>query len=228
MNGFFYARFGNAIPYASLILQVMKRPFYLFFTLFVFLFSNLNAQNLGNDYTDSILRHRQRTDSTFKYGDGPLRDSLQRQAFTHLNYFPVSADYAVNARFIRLENPERVKFRTSSERIKQYLQYARLEFTVDGKPQVLYAYFSEDLAKKEEYRDYLFIPFTDLTNGHETYGGGRYIEGRIPDGDTFVLDFNLAFNPYCHYSEGYSCPKVPTVNQLPLRIEAGEKLLYTY
>jgi hypothetical protein len=77
------------------------------------------------------------------------------------------------------------------------------------------------------YRDYLFIPFTDLTNSNETYGGGRYIEAKIPvEGELLELDFNKCFNPYCHYSTGYNCPVPPRENFLNTKIEAGEKLLY--
>ncbi len=77
--------------------------------------------------------------------------------------------------------------------------------------------------KNEKYKDYIFIPFKDHTNGNETYGGGRYIEAKKPTGDTYQLDFNYAFNPYCHYTTGYSCPYPPEANFLEIKIETGEK-----
>jgi len=77
--------------------------------------------------------------------------------------------------------------------------------------------------KEEEYRDYLFLPFTDLTNGEQTYMGGRYLDLSIPEGDTIVLDFNRAYNPYCVYNKKYSCPLVPPVNALNTKISAGIK-----
>ena len=75
-----------------------------------------------------------------------------------------------------------------------------------------------------QYRDYLFVPFKDLTNAHETYGGGRYLDFRMKDieGASCVLDFNKAYNPYCAYSEGYNCPIPPRENHLEVRVEAGE------
>ncbi len=77
-----------------------------------------------------------------------------------------------------------------------------------------------------QYKDYLFLPFTDDTNGITSYAGGRYIDLR--DGDfnnnTLVLDFNKAYNPYCAFGAGYACPKPPVENKLALSIEAGEKL----
>ena len=76
--------------------------------------------------------------------------------------------------------------------------------------------------KTRGYEDYLFLPFRDETNGKETYGGGKYIDLRIPDGNEIVIDFNQSYQPYCAYNAyDYSCPIVPEENFLPLRIEAG-------
>jgi uncharacterized protein (DUF1684 family) len=77
--------------------------------------------------------------------------------------------------------------------------------------------------RQEEYRDYLFLPFADLTNGEETYGGGRYLDLTIPTGNTILLDFNKAYNPYCAYNPKYSCPLVPKQNRLDIPIIAGVK-----
>ena len=74
------------------------------------------------------------------------------------------------------------------------------------------------------YENSLFVPFTDLTNGKETYGGGRYMDVEIPEGDSIVLDFNKAYNPYCAYSTNYSCPIPPKENDLPISINAGLKI----
>ena len=76
---------------------------------------------------------------------------------------------------------------------------------------------------KPGYEDYLFLPFLDNTNGETSYGGGRYVEGRIPEGDILVIDFNKAYNPYCAYNEKYSCPIVPRENSVDENIEAGVK-----
>jgi uncharacterized protein (DUF1684 family) len=77
-----------------------------------------------------------------------------------------------------------------------------------------------------EYKDYLFLPFTDDTNGTDTYAGGRYIDLTVKDfiGSSVVIDFNKAYNPYCAFSGGYSCPKPPDENHLQIPVQAGEKL----
>ena len=79
--------------------------------------------------------------------------------------------------------------------------------------------------KKEEYKDYLFLPITDLTSGDGSYGGGRYLDvkkSEVAQGKV-VLDFNKLYNPYCAYNEKYSCPIPPAQNDLPIRIEVGVK-----
>ena len=77
--------------------------------------------------------------------------------------------------------------------------------------------------QEEGYEDYLFLPFTDKTNGEETYAGGRYIDLSIPEGDSITIDFNKAYNPYCAYNKKFSCPLVPSVNALDTKVLAGVK-----
>ena len=96
-------------------------------------------------------------------------------------------------------------------------------FDLKEKPFKLNIYQNQDLIKKEGFEDYLFLPFLDNTNGEESYGGGRYIDMRIPDGDTIIVDFNSAYNPYCAYNEKYSCPIVPRENYLDTEVRAGVK-----
>jgi uncharacterized protein (DUF1684 family) len=77
-----------------------------------------------------------------------------------------------------------------------------------------------------QYKDYLYLPFKDFTNGESTYGGGRYLDFKMSDiqeNQTIIIDFNKAYNPYCAYSDGYSCPIPPSENHLQVFIEAGEK-----
>ena len=91
------------------------------------------------------------------------------------------------------------------------------------KSNLLLIYQNQKLLLTDDFEDYLFLPFIDETNGESTYGGGRYIESRIPKGNTLMVDFNEAFNPYCAYNYKYSCPVVPIENTLNLKVEAGVK-----
>ena len=80
------------------------------------------------------------------------------------------------------------------------------------------------MSKRKGFKDYLFLPFLDATNGIETYGGGRYLDVYIFENQTNIkIDFNLSYNPYCAYSHRYSCPIPPHENTLTVEINAGEK-----
>ena len=92
---------------------------------------------------------------------------------------------------------------------------------IDKKEYKLNVYQSQELLKSAEYKDYLFIPFTDATSGNETYEGGRYIDLTIPTSDHALINFNKAYHPYCAYTDGYNCPVPPQENTLPIKIEAG-------
>ena len=63
-----------------------------------------------------------------------------------------------------------------------------------------------------------------MTNGDETYGGGRFLSVEKPGEDgTTIIDFNKSYNPPCAISEFFSCPLPPTQNRLPIKVTAGEK-----
>src|SRR5699024_3889860 len=143
--------------------------------------------------------------------------------FDGLAFYPISASYIVSAKFVRTPNETPFTMATSTDRRPEYVKYAELHFTLKGKALSLNVYKKTTPYDKPGLEDYLFIPFTDLTSGDGTYGGGRYLDARIPEGDSIILDFNKAYNPYCAYSPHYSCPVPPADNFLPLRIEAGVK-----
>lgn len=136
-------------------------------------------------------------------------------------FFDFNDTFRVQARFIKIADPDSFEMNTSSGKLKMYSQYARLEFDINGKTYELYAYQSHRLRTMDEYQDYLFLPFKDFTNGLSSYGGGRYIDLRIPEEETILLDFNQSYNPYCAYRDGYSCPIPPEENHLELKVNAG-------
>ena len=115
------------------------------------------------------------------------------------------------------------KMKTTGARLPEYVKYGELTFTIDGKPFKLNLYQNIDLTQKEGYEDYLFLPFSDLTCGKQSYIGGRYIDMRIPKTNTVTIDFNKAYNPYCAYNHKYSCPIVPLENDLNIEVLAGVK-----
>lgn len=154
--------------------------------------------------------------------ESPLnKDDLKD--FKSLDFFPINEKFVVSARFIRSENEQVFKMKTSTERLPEYIKFGELHFVLEGKDLKLNVYQNVDLIKKTGFEDYLFLPFSDLTSGKESYIGGRYIDLQIPKSSTMILDFNTAYNPYCAYNHLYSCPIVPLENDLNVAIEAGVK-----
>jgi hypothetical protein len=141
--------------------------------------------------------------------------------FKGLPFFPIDAHYRVTAHVERISGGKPFQMPVFHGVAQTYEPYAIATFTLDGQPYQLHLYQSHRLRKIEAYADYLFLPFTDQTNGKQTYGGGRYLDLRIPEGDSLDIDFNRAYNPFCAYSDQYSCPIPPAENRLPCAIRAG-------
>lgn len=160
-----------------------------------------------------------------QYGDSltsPLMKS-DLPNFKGLDFYPANAEYFVIAGFKRTKNEKPFKMKTSTDRLPMYVKYGELSFSMQGRKMKLNVYQNIELALKPGFEDYLFLPFSDLTSGNETYIGGRYIDVRIPKGNTMAVDFNKAYNPYCAYNHAYSCPIVPLENDLEIEIKAGVK-----
>ncbi|WP_081209661.1 DUF1684 domain-containing protein [Salegentibacter sediminis] len=175
------------------------------------------------DYYEQILKHREAIDLKFATEEeSPLEEKDFRE-FKQLTYFGIDAKFSLKANFVRTPDTPLFAMRTTTSRLPLYRKYAEIYFSLDGKTYKLNCYQNQELASDPEYHDYLFLPFTDLTNGETTYSGGRYLDLRIPEGDSIILDFNKAYNPYCAYSGKYSCPMVPKENHLEIPISAGEK-----
>lgn len=143
------------------------------------------------------------------------------EMFRGLEFFPLDENYIITANFIRTPDEEVFKMATTTERLASYVKYAEVHFVIDHQELTLNVYQNMDLIEKPGFEDYLFLPFHDLTNGVESYGGGRYLDLRIPEGDTIIIDFNRVYNPYCVYNPRYSCPIPPKENDLEIEIRAG-------
>lgn len=146
-----------------------------------------------------------------------------RETFKGLEFYPFNKALIVTATVELTPETSFIGLPTTTERMPDYRQYAILHFELAGKEYQLPIYQGKDLMQLEEYKGHLFLPFSDLTNGNETYGGGRYIDAKIPEGNTMELNFNYAYNPYCAYNHKYSCPKIPKENNLTTAIKAGVK-----
>lgn len=176
-----------------------------------------------SDKLADILLFQEELNAEFKNPEtSPLADRF-RIDFETLNFFAPDTNYIVEAKLIRTPDALPFSMPTTTGRESTEVVYGIAKFTLNGKEHELEIYQSPELITQDKYEDYLFLPFTDNTNGEETYGGGRYLDLRIPNGSTIVLDFNKAYNPYCAYNKKFSCPIVPKVNHLDTEIRVGVK-----
>jgi uncharacterized protein (DUF1684 family) len=175
------------------------------------------------DYTEKILKSRKQKDIDFTDTTVSRFNAEERSTFHGLNYFDVDPDYRLEVRFILDTSLPSFKMPTNTERTPNYRVYGYLEFNVHDTACRLTAYQNMDYKDDPEEGGYLFVPFSDNTNGKESYGAGRYLDIPIPTEDRIILDFNEAYNPYCAYSDRWSCPLVPFENYLEVSIPAGEK-----
>jgi uncharacterized protein (DUF1684 family) len=179
----------------------------------------LSAQSFENEIetfrNQYIAEHLQESHSPIKYQEVAL-----------LDFYEANQQYQVQAKVNLINDTKGFTMLTHTGKKKQYYKYARLNFTINNQKQTLYLYQSKRLIQKKEYRDYLFLPFTDATNYQSTFGGGRYIDFTLDDiqNNEITLDFNKSYNPYCAYAGGFNCPIPPKENRLDIAIKAGEKL----
>ncbi len=153
-------------------------------------------------------------DHFFKYDRHSPLTPAQRTSFSALEYFPDNPDLRFEVQVERSPGSERIAIETSTGDEQVYTRFGTFGFEVDGQPARLTIY-----ANQHGY----FLPFVDAQAGKETYGAGRYLEPEVlPDG-RFLIDFNLAYNPYCAYNPHWSCPLTPFENRLKVPIRAGEK-----
>ena len=143
--------------------------------------------------------------------------------FKSLDFYPVDMSYCVEAKFVRTPDEKPFEMPTTTTRKPMYVKFGEVYFMLQGKECKLDVFQNIDLVKKEEYKNSLFLPFTDYTSGNGSYAGGRYIDVLQPKGDKIIIDFNTAYNPYCAYNHDYSCPIPPAQNDLKVEVKAGVK-----
>lgn len=176
----------------------------------------------GQSFHDEIKTYRAKYKAEFLTDEN---SPLKKKDLKYLRFYEPDETYKVTCTFEQVLDGEPFEMPTYSGKTKTYMVFGKLHFTLHGQKMSLNIYRSLALAKIPKYQDYLFVPFMDLTSAHETYGGGRYLDLRMGElnAERIYLDFNKAYNPYCAFSDGYSCPVPPQANHLKVKIEAGEQ-----
>jgi uncharacterized protein (DUF1684 family) len=171
-------------------------------------------------WKEQIERERKfKNDFFLAHPQSPLPE-LKRENFKGLDYYPPNIDYKFELRLHEFKEKNTIKMHSTHDKEQEYVRWGEFRFKIHGKECNLRVY-------KRGKEELLFIPFKDKTNGKETYGAGRYLDLRpqehyLGEGK-WILDFNRAYNPWCAYSEDYTCPFTPTENWLDIPICAGEK-----
>lgn len=194
---------------------------YLFLVSFLLFGNLLSAQN-GALVSESKAAQIELNEE-FSNPETTILEPEDFKNFHGLEFYPIDEKFIVKAKLVRTPDEKSFLMPTTTARTPEYVKYGEAHFSLDGKDFVLNLFKSIQPYDEPGYEDYLFLPFTDLTSGDGSYGGGRYIDQRIPEGEIIVIDFNKAYNPYCAYSARYSCPIPPKENDLLIRIEAGVK-----
>ncbi len=181
---------------------------------------SLQGGKSAADYQAFVEKDRKEKEEYLKSGEGSpfVKDTIP---FEELKYFPTNEKFNIRAKLELIEEKKVVLLGTSDGKEQKYLEYAYAVFDLDGVENKLLILESMEMGPQ---RGQLFLAFADETSGIETYGAGRYLDvKKIPAATSVDLDFNLAYNPYCAYSDSFSCPFPPKENILKVAILAGEK-----
>lgn len=165
--------------------------------------------------SDELSQFRQAKDEFFRTDPQSPLTPEQKRKFTGLEYFPENPALRFEAMVEPFEVQDEIEMQTTTGDVQTYRRYGRFSFLADGQEAALTIYSA----------DYgYFLPFVDSLMGKETYPAGRYLEPEEVGENTFYIDFNLAYNPYCAYNERWSCPLTPFENRLKAPVRAGEKI----
>ena len=182
----------------------------------------ITFKTTAQTYQEIITKHRQDYKHAFLKEE---RSPVRAEDLQYFDFFEIDSTFRVKCIFTKINSPDTFTIPTVDGKQKEYFKYGILSFEIKGKKLQLNVYQSLALMRIPKYKNYLFVPFKDFTSGKETYGGGRYldIETTNIQTDVVILDFNKAYNPYCAFGDGFSCPVPPKEHHLKAQIKAGEK-----
>jgi len=196
-----------------------SNPIYFYGILLVVLaivIYTLTDTSVKVDYKTEISRFRQEKEASFREEKGsPIEDP---STFKGLRYYDPTPEYRIQAELSLIKGNDSISIQMSDGKTEKLAKYAYATFRLGGRSHQL-------LLLKHAEEEVLFLPFGDQTNGFDTYGGGRYLDLELNknEPDKIMIDFNLAYNPFCAYNKNYSCPLPPPENQLAVEVQAGEK-----
>ena len=172
-----------------------------------------STNTLGKNVSE-LTEFRKQKDLFFETDNNSPLTQEQRESYKGLIYFDENQSLHFELTIEEFTNKENVQMQTTTGDLQMYKRFGKIRFPVDGKDEELTVFASSHG---------FFLPFVDAQAGRETYGAGRYLDPSMLPNGKLLVDFNLAYNPYCAYNELYSCPLPPAENRLKVAILAGEK-----
>ena len=177
----------------------------------------------ADGYVADLQANREEKDEFFaEHPQSPIPPE-HREAFSGLDYFDPDPDYRIEASVTVHGDPDPVPMETTAGNEVRYVRIVTFDFDLGGEAVELHGYKQ----RPEDDEEAVFVPFRDKTTGQESYRGGRYLElhpeNDLADGDVVTLDFNLAYSPFCVFSDTFSCPLPPEENWLDVAVRAGER-----
>jgi uncharacterized protein (DUF1684 family) len=169
------------------------------------------------DYAAKLASDRAAKDAAFTAGDDPIPRAKHAE-FLPLAYFPIDPEFNVPAELKRIDDPTIVEMPTSTGTNRKMRRVGTLQFVLKGQPLSMLAFLEVGETSG------LFVAFSDLTSGSETYPAGRFLDINRNATGIYELDFNRAYHPYCYYNPTYECPYPPRENRLKIPIRAGERM----
>ena len=166
---------------------------------------------------DEYLEFRKAKDDFFANDPHSPLTRKQKEDFQGLLYFPANKNLRLELELEQYPQIKTIQMQTNTGDIQEYERLGKVRFSIENTPVELTIYRSDSG---------YFMPFVDGLAGKETYPAGRYLEPEPLGGNLFLVDFNLAYNPYCAYNDRWSCPLTPPENRLKAPVRAGEKIFH--
>lgn len=177
-----------------------------------------NSPPDDRDYVTKLSAERTAKDTAFVRDAEPVPQDRKKELLP-LAYFPIDPEYSVPAQLEPIDDPTVLDMPTSTGTQRKMRRVGALQFTLKGQPMKLTAFVEVEAPDLNR----LFVPFSDMTSGTETYPAGRYLDLERSKTGVYVLDFNRAYHPYCYYNPTWDCPYPPAENRLKMPVRAGEK-----
>ncbi len=195
----------------SLFIFERKTPLYAIACCLSLSFGSASADDSTRAQIEAL---RAAKDSLLKSEESPLLPA-QRTHFERLEYYPIELRYRLRGELHIYGRQRIVEIPNTDGTATELERFGRFVSAFGEKNFWLEVYRSPQTGEAEVF-------FKDRTNGHTTYGGGRYARLTREDDGMYVIDFNNAYNPYCAYNPTYICPLPPQQNHLDFAVEAGE------